>query len=60
MVTLVGTVTTPLLLESATTAFPEATLLSFTVQLVVAPAATVDELQLRELTCAGAVTVTVA
>jgi hypothetical protein len=53
-VTLAGTVTAALLLESATTALPEAALFRFTVQLEVALLATVDGLQLRELTCAGA------
>ena len=60
-VTLAGTVTAVLLLESATTAAPEAALFRFTVQLDVPPLATVDGLQLRELTCAdvAAATVTV-
>ena len=58
-VTLAGTVTAALLLESRTNAFPEAALLRVTVQFVVALLATVDGLQLREVTCADALTVTV-
>ena len=53
-VTLPGTLTALLLLESATTVFPEAALLRATVQFDVAPLATVDGLQLSELTCADA------
>jgi hypothetical protein len=52
-------VTAVLLLESATTVFPEAAWLRVTVQFEMAPLATVDGLQLKEVTCAGAVTVTV-
>ena len=58
-VTLAGTVTAVLLLESVTTVFPEAAELRVTVQFVVAPLATGDGLQLKEATCADALTVTV-
>ena len=58
-VTLAGTATAALLLESVTTAFPEAAVLRVTVQFDVAPLATVDGLQLTAETCAGALTVTV-
>jgi hypothetical protein len=60
-VTLAGTVTAALLLESATAALPEAGALRFTVQFDVAPLAILVGLQFREVTCggAGAFTVTV-
>ena len=58
-VTLPGTVTAALLLESVTTLFPDAAVLMLTVQFDVAPLATVDGLQLTDVTCAGALTVTV-
>jgi hypothetical protein len=58
-VTLAGTVTAVLLLESVTTVFPETGLLRVTVQFDVAPLATVDGLQLKEVTCADALAVTV-
>jgi hypothetical protein len=58
-VTLAGTVTAVLLLESVTTVFPEADVLRVTVQFNVAPLATGDGLQLKEATCADALTVTV-
>jgi hypothetical protein len=56
-VTLAGTVMAVLLLESATTAFPEAALLRMTTQFDVAPLATVAGLQLKEVTCVGALAV---
>jgi hypothetical protein len=58
-VTLAGTATAVLLLESATTVFPEVDLLRVTVQFDVAPLATVDGLQLKEVTCADALAVTI-
>jgi hypothetical protein len=58
-VTLAGTVTAVLLLDSATTALPEAALFRLTVQLDVALRAIVDGLHLSELTCADAATVKV-
>ena len=58
-VTLAGTVTAALLLESVTKVLPEAGVLRVTVQFEVVPLATVDGLQLSEVTCAGALTVTV-
>jgi hypothetical protein len=57
-VTLDGTVTLPLLLDRLTAAPPDgATFVNVTVQLDVAPLATADGLQIRELTCTGALTV---
>jgi hypothetical protein len=58
-VTLAGTVTAALLLDNVTTVFPEAALFSVTVQVEVAPLVIDDELQAKELTCAGAFTVKV-
>ena len=58
-VTLAGTVTAPLLLESVTTAFPEATWLRFTVQVDGAPLAMLAGVQLKDVTCVVAATVTV-
>jgi hypothetical protein len=59
-VTLAWTVTAELLLERATTAFPEAALFRVTVQFDVAPLAIDDGLQFNEVTCVGTVTLTVA
>jgi hypothetical protein len=56
-VTLAGTVTAVLLLESVTTAFPEAALLMMTMQFDEAPLAMLVGLQLKEVTCAGALAV---
>jgi hypothetical protein len=53
-VTLAGTVTSKSLLESATTAFPEAGPLSVSVQVDVAPLAIADGLQLNDVTCRDA------
>ena len=58
-VTLPGTVTAALLLESVTAVFPEAAVLSVTVQFEVAPLATVAGVQLSEVTCTDPLTVTV-
>jgi hypothetical protein len=60
-VTFAGTLTAALLLDSETTALPDAALFRLTVQLDVPPLATVDGVQLTELTsaAAGAVTDTV-
>jgi hypothetical protein len=57
-VTLAGTVTASLLLVSATTEFAVADLLRVTVQVEVAPLATLAGLQLKDVTPAGAATVT--
>jgi hypothetical protein len=60
-VTLDGTVTAPLLLVKLTAAPPEgATFVKVIVQLDVAPLATADGLQLKELSCTGALTVKAA
>ena len=59
IVTLAGTVTTVLLLESVTTVVPEAAMLSVTVQFAVAPLAIEDGLQLSELTCGEVLAATV-
>ena len=59
MVALAGTVTAALSLESATTAFAVAALFRLTVHVDVAPPVIVDGAQLTELTCAGALAVTV-
>ncbi len=56
-VTLAGTLTAELLLDSATTEFDEADLLRVTVQVDVVPLAMLAGLQLKNVTCAG-VTVT--
>ncbi len=53
-VTLAGRVTAALLLTSVTTAFPAADWLRFTVQFAVAPLATLDGLQFKDVTCGGA------
>jgi hypothetical protein len=53
-VTLGGTVTAALLLASVITVFPEAGALRFTVQFDVAPLATLDGLQFKVVSCAGA------
>jgi hypothetical protein len=58
-VTLAGTVTAALLLESVTTVVPETTLLRFTVQPGWVPLVMFDGLQLKEVTCSDAATVTV-
>jgi hypothetical protein len=58
-VTLAGTISAELLLESATTTLPTAAVFNVTEQFDVAPPAMVDGLQLNKVTCAGAVTVTV-
>jgi hypothetical protein len=57
-VTLAGIVTAVLLLESITTAFPEAALLRMTMQFDEEPLAMLVGLQLKDVT-AGAATVTV-
>ncbi len=56
--TLGGTVTAALLLASATTVLPEADALRFTVQFDVAPLARLVGLQVKDVTCVVAVTVT--
>jgi hypothetical protein len=53
------TIKAALLVESVTIAFPGAAALRVTVQFVVAPLATVDGLQLKEVSCADALAVTV-
>jgi hypothetical protein len=58
-ITLAGTVTAVLLLESATTALPGATLLRITVQVDEAPLAMLVGLQIKDVTCVVALTVTV-
>jgi hypothetical protein len=59
--TLAGTVTAGLLLESATALFPEAAPFKVTVQFDAAPAAIAVGVQLNEVTCrVGAFTITVA
>ena len=58
-VTLAGTVMAVLLLESVTTAFPEADWLRFTVQVDEAPLAMLAGVQLKDVTCVVALTVTV-
>jgi hypothetical protein len=50
MVTLAGTVTAPLFLEWATTAFPEAALFSVTVQFDVPPLTIVGGPQIKDVT----------
>jgi hypothetical protein len=57
--TLAGTVATELLLESATTVFPETGAFRFTVQVAEAPLAIVAGLQIKDVTWVVAVTVTV-
>jgi hypothetical protein len=57
-VTFAGTLTAALLLDSETTALPDAALFRLTVQLDVPPLATVDGVQLSELTSAVALAVT--
>ena len=53
-VTFAGTLTAALLLESETSALPDAALFRLTVQLDVPPLATVDGVQLTELIVAAA------
>ena len=53
-VTLAGTLTATLLLESVTTALPVAALFRLTVHVDVPPLAIVDGVQPTEVTCAGA------
>jgi hypothetical protein len=57
-VTLDGTVTAALLLESVTTALPVAGALRLTVQFDVAPLAMLVGLHIKDVTCGGGVTVT--
>ncbi len=57
-VTLEGTVTAALLLERVMTVLPEAAALRLTVQFDVAPLAMLVGLQVKDVTCAVAVTVT--
>jgi hypothetical protein len=57
-VTFAGTLTAALLLDSETTALPDAALLRFTVHDALAPLAILDGLQLTELTSAKALAVT--
>jgi hypothetical protein len=60
MVTLAGTVTAALLLDSATTAFPEAALTKVTVQFDVAPAVIAAGLHVKDATGVNTFTLMVA